>query len=182
MVKILGISGSLRKDSANTRLLELAADCLPDSATLDIHSIGWLPLYNQDDDGDEKPVPVVELKTAVSEADALLIVTPEYNYGVPGVLKNALDWASRPAYKSPLAHKPAGIMSASASPIGGIRAQGQLKQILLGTLTPVYPAPEFCLPSALDAFDTEGRLRDSGSQKRLERYVEGFVDWVRGGF
>ncbi|MDO3381891.1 NADPH-dependent FMN reductase [Gilvimarinus algae] len=176
-MKVLAISGSLRKDSLNTSLAKAALALLPDSVETEVAEIGDLPLYNQDIDGDDKPEAVVRLKNAIAEADALIIATPEYNYGVPGPLKNALDWVSRPAYKSVLAHKPTLLLSASMSPMGGVRAQGQMKQVLAGTLTPVFCAPEFAVPSAQNKF-SGGELTDSDTRQRLERLVTDFQAWV----
>lgn len=179
-MKIVAISGSLRQASFNTALLEAARTCLSDEIFWEVGSIGDIPLYNEEIDGDEKPAAVRRLLDQVSAADGLVIASPEYNYGVPGGLKNAIDWLSRPAYKSVLLHKPTLIMSASLSPAGGVRAQSQLKQILSGTLTPVYPAPEFSLASAHTQFDN-GRLVDAAVQRRLQRLMDGFCVWVESG-
>lgn len=178
-MRIFGISGSLRAGSWNTRLLEAAATMLPAHVTMEIRGVGDLPLYNPDIDGAQKPEPVRAFIERITMADALLFAVPEYNYSIPGGLKNAIDWASRPAYKSPLALKPAGLVSASSSPVGGARAQGHMKQVLGGTLTPVYPAPEFLVASAAAVFDGEGRIVDADVRARLERYVNGFVDWAK---
>jgi len=178
LTRILGLSGSLRHESLNRKLLEESSRRLAPAAQLEIYSIGELPLYNEDLDRDSRPPAVEALAEALNAADALMIATPEYNYGVPGVLKNALDWASRPAYRSPLAGLPVGIMSASPSPVGGSRAQAQLKQVLSGTLSPIYPAPELCLPFAPKAFSDSGRLVDDAFAARLARYLDEFVAWV----
>ena len=111
-------------------------------------------------------------------ATALLFSTPEYNHSIPGVLKNAIDWASRPAYESVLAHKPAGILSASKSFVGGARVQGHLHQVLDSTLTLVYPAPEFLVPQSGDKFDATGALQDADTARRLRSYLYGFVIWA----
>lgn len=153
---------------------------LPDEVLWEVGSIGDLPLYNEELDSEQKPATVQQLLNQVSAADGLVIATPEYNYSVPGGLKNAIDWLSRPAYKSVLLHKPTLIMSASLSPSGGVRAQGHLKQILSGTLTPVYPAPEFALASAHTQFDN-GQLVDNAMQQRLQRLMNGFCVWVENG-
>lgn len=178
-MKILGISGSLRQGSLNTLLLEEAGRSLPDAVQFSMASIAQLPLYNEDLDGDTQPSPVVALRQAVAEADALIIATPEYNYSIPGGLKNALDWLSRPAYKSVLAHKPVTIMSASKSSVGGARAQAHLKQVLLAVLSQVYPAPEYLLASAHQAFDAKGYLTDQRQRDGLARLMTGFYDWSR---
>jgi chromate reductase len=179
-MKIVALCGSLRRDSFNRRLL-VAATQLAEAAGARVEEgdIASLPHYNSDLEADDLPESVVVLKTAVREADALLIVSPEYNYSVPGTLKNAIDWLSRPGFKSVLAHRPTGILSASMSPVGGARMQGHLKSILAGTLTPVYPAPEFTLPTAQNAFDDEsGELVEERVRTALARYVGEFLAWV----
>lgn len=177
-MKILGINGSLRRDSLNLKLLQSAGDYFSGDVRFEILGLGDIPLYNQDLDGDNKPAPVVNLKQQISEADALLIATPEFNHSVPGVVQNAIDWASRPAFDSPLTGKRVGIVSASMSPIGGARAQAQLRTVMHGTLSPVYPSIEYLLGSAQDAFDDSGRLSDETAAKRLRRYIEGFERWL----
>jgi chromate reductase len=178
-MKILGISGSLRQGSLNTLLLQEAGRSLPDSARFSIASIADLPLYNEDLDGESQPSSVVALRQVVAEADALIIASPEYNYSIPGGLKNALDWLSRPAYKSPLAHKPVALVSASKSPVGGARVQGHLKQVLLAVLSEVYPAPEFLLASAHEAFDDKGYLKEQRHRDSLARLTTEFYAWSK---
>ncbi|UTF60016.1 NADPH-dependent FMN reductase [Gilvimarinus sp. DA14] len=176
-MKVLLISGSLRERSLNTALLKAAGELLGDKATCEWASIGEVPLYNQDLDGEEKPAAVTRLKAQIENADALLIASPEYNYGIPGVLKNAIDWVSRPAFKSVLAHKKTLLLSASMSDMGGVRAQGQLKQVLAGTLTPILPAPEFAVGSAQNKF-TDGTLTDDDTRQKLQRLLNDFLAWV----
>lgn len=178
-MKILGISGSLRVESWNTRLLQASAGVMPAGVEMTIREIGDLPHYNGDIDIEPKPPAVAGLLEAVEGADALLFATPEYNYSIPGVLKNAIDWASRPAYRSPLAHKPAGLMTAAPGPVGGARAQAHLKQVLGGTLTPVYPAPEFLVGMVAQKLDAQGRVTDAELERRLQRYVNEFIDWIQ---
>lgn len=178
-MKILGISGSLRSGSYNTKLLHTAGRMMGDAATLEIVEISRVPFYDADLDQDTKPGPVQELLEAVPRCDGLLIATPEYNYSVPGVLKNAIDWISRPAFKSVLAGKPTGILSASTGAVGGARAQAHLRTILASTLTPVYLSPEFLLPAARLAFDEGGQLVDEAAATRLRRYLTGYLDWIR---
>lgn len=178
-MKILGISGSLREGSYNRKLLAAAARSLPVEVAFQIADIGSLPHYNEDLDTSEGLAAVSAFKSAVGAASGVLIATPEYNYGIPGPLKNALDWASRPAYMSVFARKKVAIMSASKGMSGGMRAQGQLKQVLLGMIAEVYPYPEFTLASAHTAFLESGLLAEPKTAERLERLVKGFVDWVR---
>lgn len=177
-MELVGISGSIRKGSYNTKLLLAAAECLPHGVTINVIDCGDLPLYNNDLDKETKPEAVERLLRAIGESDGVLIATPEYNYSIPGVLKNAIDWASRPAYKSVLAKKPAGIISASKSVIGGARVQLHLRDVLSSTLTPVVPSPHFLVPLAKEKFDEEGRLVDEDTRLRLDRYMKEFVEWV----
>lgn len=177
-MKFVGISGSLRSASYNTALLQHAIKCLPEEVTAEVAAIGEIPLYNQELDGETKPPSVQRLLDTLSHCDGLIIACPEYNYGIPGGLKNAIDWISRPAYKSVLAGKPTLIMSASQSPFGGVRALGQLKQVLAGTLTPVYPAPELAVGSAQKLFEN-GELKDEVTLQKLSRLVQDFCHWVR---
>jgi len=180
-MNILGISGSLRVASFNTLLVNAASALAEPPLTMRRFDLRDIPLYSEDLDSDDKPAAVVALQEATANADALLLATPEYNYSVSGVLKNALDWASRPAFDSVLMGKPTGIMSASMASTGGVRAQQHLKTILSGTLTPVYPAPEFLLGAAHNAFDEHGALRDEATAQRLRDYVSGLAEWTSRG-
>lgn len=180
-MRILGLSGSLRRASYNTRILHAAASLLPENTVLTIFSCEGIPLYNQDLDGEVKPEPVGRLMDAIIACDVMLFATPEYNHSIPGVLKNAIDWASRPAYRSIMAGKPAGMVSASISPVGGVRAQAHLKQVLHSTLSPVFPAPDLLVGSAADLFDGNGPLTDVNTRERLEGYLNGLLQWAAGG-
>jgi chromate reductase len=177
-MKILGFCGSLRKESFNMKLLLAAEKCLPEGVRLEYVDCGDVPLYNGDMDGERKPEPVVRLLESIRNCDALLFATPEYNFSIPGVLKNAIDWASRPAYASVLVHKPAGIISGSIGLVGGARMQSHLKQVLSSTLTRVYPSPEFLVPRVQDKFDAQGTLVDTDTAGRLKKYISGFVIWA----
>lgn len=177
-MKLLGISGSLRNGSFNTALLQAAAKCLPEGVSLHITGLADLPLYNADIDGDKKPAAVRSLQQSIRESDGMLIATPEYNYSIPGVLKNGLDWASRPAYKSVLAGKPVAILSVSGSPVGGARAQVHLRDVLSSTLCSVVPAPHFLVPMAKEKFDEELELTDAETEAKLRRYLEDFALWI----
>ena len=156
-VQLLGLSGSLRQGSYCTALLRTLATELPATSRLHIHGFADLPLYNQDQDGDAAPAPVRELKAAIAASDGVVVVSPEYNYGMSGVMKNALDWASRPAYRSVLKGKPVIVMTVSPGTGGGMRAQGQLRQTLAGTLARLVPYPEIAVANAADRFK-DGRL------------------------
>jgi len=175
---IIGISGSLRKESYNTKLLHAAGQCLPQGVTFSVVSCGDLPLYDNDLDKEVKPEPIARLLQTLGKSDGLLIATPEYNYSIPGVLKNAIDWASRPGYKSVLAGKPTGIISASQSLIGGARVQLHLRDVLASTLTPVVPSPPFLVPLVHEKFNQQGELVDEDTRGRLERYMKDLVEWV----
>lgn len=172
--RILGLSGSFRSGSTNTALLRFLGASLPDGVVMDVYDYEDVPLYR----GDIDPPPSVEaLQAAVAGADGVLIATPEYNYSVPGVLKNAIDWASRPAYQSVFLGKPTGVVSASASFVGGARGQQHLKTILLGMGTPVYAAPEL-LVGAAHTKVTDGALTDETTQEFARAFARGFAAWV----
>ena len=177
-MKILGISGSLREGSYNTLLLAVASELVAQPVELEVFDLAGIPFYNEDDDGEIKPEPVLALLAAIESSDALLLATPEYNHSVPALLKNAIDWASRPAFKSVLTNKPAGILSASMSSVGGARAQMHLKDILASTLTPVYPCPDYLLPMAQNSFSADGDLTDATATRRLQRYINEFASWA----
>lgn len=177
MTRLVGISGSLRKGSLNTALLRSAADLAPEETSLSIASIDDIPLYNGDLDVDGGPEAVQELKRRISEADGLVLATPEYNYGIPGVLKNAIDWASRPGFQSVLAGKPVAIIGAAPGVIGTARAQAQLKQVLLATLSEVFPYPEVLVGKAHERFQ-DGRLQDEQTQTFLRQMLEAYVAWI----
>lgn len=175
-MKILAISGSLRKASHNTAVVATLEELAPDSVTIERAEIGDLPLYNDDLDADAVPA-VVRLKAQIRDADAVIIATPEYNYGVPGPLKNAIDWASRPGYKSVFASKPVGILGASGSTIGTARAHQQLKTILLGMLAQPFPYPEVLVAQAHAKIDG-GVVTDRGTRDFLSKFLHAFVAWA----
>lgn len=177
-MKLLGISGSLRKNSFNTQLLKSAAQFLPEGCDFEILPIGGLPHYNEDLDTENKPPEVATFLKSIESASVLLFASPEYNHSMSGVLKNAIDWASRPAFQSPLLNKPCGILTASMSPVGGARAQADLKNVLSSTLSKIFPANEYLLPAAQEKFNTEGELVNSTALRRLERYIQGLIAWA----
>jgi chromate reductase len=163
-IGILGISGSLRRGSYSTMVLRGLQEAVSHQAQLRIHSLEGIPLYNADFDGDIKPPAVVTLKAAIGECSGIVLVSPEYNYGMPGVLKNALDWASRPGFTSVLKGKPVLIMTASQGMCGGVRAQAQLRQTLAGTLSRVVAGPEVLVAAVHTKVDGD-RLTDATSLK-----------------
>jgi chromate reductase len=179
-IEILGIAGSLREKSFNRALLDAAAMLLPPGATIARHDISGLPLYNADLDVEPALPVVAALKAAVRRADAVLIATPEYNFGIPGPLKNALDWASRPGFRSPFARKPVAIIGASGGAVGTARAQGQLKQVLLGLSAIPLPRAEFLAGNAPQKFDADGRLTDEPTRELLKAMLADFATFARG--
>ena len=132
--RLLGISGSIRSGSNCTAVLRSLQALLPGSASIELFALDEIPLYNADLDGATPPAAVAGLKEAISQADGLVVCSPEYNYGMPGVLKNAIDWASRPGFASPLKGKPVLIATASPGTAGGVRAQAQIRDALAATL------------------------------------------------
>ena len=145
MTQILGIAGSLRAGSSSKAVLRAVLDALPAGVDHVTADIGTIPHYNADLDGGTA---VAALTAQIATADGLIFVTPEYNYSIPGVLKNAIDWASRPAYASVFVGKPCLIITVSAGALGGVRAQAHLKYILNGMLAQVHPGQEIVVPHA----------------------------------
>jgi chromate reductase len=179
LFRLLGIPGSLRAGSYNLALLRAAAEVLPAGVGLDIVSLADIPLYNADVQSQGDPAPVEELKLRIMAVDALVIATPEYNYSIPGVLKNALDWASRPPKTCCLRNKPIGIMGASSGESGTMRAQLALRQMFVFTGSLAMVQPELRVPNAGDRFDADGRLIDGELRERLRAYVTALVEWAR---
>jgi len=179
-MNILGISGSLRKDSFNTKLLRAAVALAPADVSIQIYDgLGALPLYNEDVRAAGAPPEVTRLRETIRGADALLIVTPEYNYSVPGVLKNAIDWASRPPQDQPMAGKPLGIMGASGGLGGTMRAQYHLRQIAVFVDMLPLNKPEVMVRNAAEKFDAAGALVDETTKDFVKQMVEGLAAWAR---
>jgi len=177
-IKILGIAGSLRKDSYNKGALRAAQSLCPDGARIEIYDIAGLPLFNQDEE--KNPTPrVSEFKQKIRDADAILLVTPEYNYGVPGVMKNALDVASRPYGDNAWNGKPVALMSAAASIAGGIRAQYQVRQCFVFLNMDAVTQPEVAIGNAQQRFDANGNLTDETSKKLIRQLLENLVAKAR---
>lgn len=177
-VRVLGIAGSLRRESYNRAALRAATQLVPDGATIDIFELDGIPGFNQDEE-QNPPVKVVDLKRRIREADAILIVTPEYNYSVPGLLKNAIDWASRPYGDSAWNGKPAAIMGASIGAIGTARAQYHLRQMFV--FLNMYPInlPEVMIGNASERFDANGNLTDDATKEFIRQLLQNLVDWTR---
>jgi chromate reductase, NAD(P)H dehydrogenase (quinone) len=177
-VRILGIAGSLRAASFNRAALRAAQELLPPDATLEIFDLAGIPPFSQDDER-TLPARVAELKAKIREADAILIATPEYNYSIPGVLKNAIDWASRPHGDSAWAGKPVAIMGASVGASGTARAQYHLRQTFVYLDMHPLNRPEVMLSSAAQRFDEDGRLVDEPSRRLVAQLVAALVAWTR---
>jgi chromate reductase, NAD(P)H dehydrogenase (quinone) len=177
---VLGIAGSLRAGSYNRGLLRAARELLPAGLQLEEHDLRGLPLYDGDVEAAGDPQPVIDLKDAIARADALLIATPEYNRGVPGVLKNAVDWASRPALASPLAGKPVAIVGASTGLGGTARAQQQLRDALEFPRALVLDEPRVLVPEAFLRFDRRGDLVDEAVREELADLLDTLVQAAGG--
>ena len=177
-INILGIAGSLRKGSYNRALLRLAVELAPPGTEVEIFELDGIPPFNQDLEL-APPDSVKNFKTKIRAADALLFASPEYNYSVPGVLKNAIDWASRPYGDNAFEGKPVALMSASIGMLGGARAQYHLRQILV--FLNMYPInrPEVMMPFAASKVDAEGRVNDDGTKKYLQELLVNLADWSR---
>lgn len=178
-MKLLLLSGSFRDGSFNSALLDSAEKHFGNGSTTRF-AIEKLPFYNQEMDGDKRPAIVREFIQAVTDADAVLIATPEYNYSIPAVLKNALDWASRPAFQSSLKGKKVAIISASPAITGGVQAQAHLKHVLMACLADIYPTPSCCFGQCHTVMEN-GAITDAATEKRLKDYLDGFTAWVKTG-
>jgi chromate reductase len=174
-MKILGISGSLRRGSYNTSLLGAAAGLLPDDVEFELWGgLKAVPPYDEDDDTEEAPAAVATLREALAGADGVLIATPEYNSSVPGQLKNAIDWASRPPATNPLRNKPVAVVGASTGAFGAVWSQAELRKVLAATGARVVEG-EVAVGHAPTRFDEDGRLVDENLLEQLEEVVAGLV-------
>ncbi|MBA4390629.1 MAG: NADPH-dependent FMN reductase [Syntrophus sp. (in: bacteria)] len=177
-IKILGFAGSLRKGSFNKMLLRAAVELSPEEVELEVFDLEGIPPFNQDLENNPHEK-VKEFKTKVKAADGLLIVTPEYNYSVPGVLKNALDAASRPYGTSPFEGKPVAIMGASIGMLGTARAQYHLRQTMVFFNAFPLNRPEIMVPFADKKFDETGRLIDEMTREKVKELVVELVKWIK---
>ncbi|HTO92537.1 MAG TPA: NADPH-dependent FMN reductase [Candidatus Sulfotelmatobacter sp.] len=175
---VVGIAGSLRRGSFNRALLAAAQELAPATLRITARDLSTIPLYNADLEENGLPGPVVQLRDSVREADAVLFVTPEYNHGMSGVLKNALDWLSRPPRASALHGKPAAIMGATPGMVGTARAQDQLRQAFIFTNTFAMIQPEVLVNRAHEKFDKSGRLTDETTRQFLSKFLERFEQWI----
>jgi chromate reductase, NAD(P)H dehydrogenase (quinone) len=178
LIHVLGISGSLRKGSFNTALLHAAIELAPEGMEIEIFDLAPIPLYNADIQAQGDPAAVHLFKQKIASASALLIATPEYNYSIPGVLKNAIDWASRPAKESPLNGKPLAMMGAGGR-MGTVRAQLHLRQVALFTNMLPLNRPEVLVQFADQKFDFNGRLLDEVTRQSITDLLVALLAWTR---
>jgi chromate reductase len=177
-ITILGFAGSLRKGSFNKSLLSAALELIPDGAILDIFDLEGIPPFNQDQES-QPPERVKEFKARIRAADAILIATPEYNYSVPGVLKNAIDWASRPYGDNPFEDKPVALMGASIGMLGTARAQYHLRQTFVFLNMHPLNKPEVMVPSANEKIDKTGKVTDDKTRQKIRELLESLVAWTK---
>ena len=177
-LQIVGIAGSLRKGSYNRAALRAAQGLVPEGVSLQTVEIGDLPLFNQDIETPAPP-PVAAFKDAIRAAQAVLICTAEYNYSMPGVLKNAIDWGSRPYGQSAWTKKPVALLSASPGLLGGARAQYHLRQCFV--FLDMYPLnqPEVMITKAHEKFDEQGNLKDETARRLIRQLLQNLADWTR---
>jgi chromate reductase len=175
---ILGIAGSLRQGSYNRLTLLAAEQLLPDGAKIEIFDLQPIPLFNQDEEK-SPPASVTEFKERIRAADAILIATPEYNYGIPGVLKNAIDWASRPYGDNAWNDKPVALMGATPGLLGTARAQILMRPLLSYLNMHTVNQPEVMITKAHEKFDSQGNLTDDASKKLMMQLLQNLVNWTK---
>ena len=177
-IKILGFAGSLRKASYNRSLLRAALELVPEDASLETFDLEGIPPFNQDFEN-QPSERVKEFKARIKAADAILIATPEYNYSIPGVLKNAIDCASRPYGDNAFEHKPVAMMGASVGMSGSAKAQYHLRQCFVFLTCFALNQPEVMVPFAQDKFDEDGNLKDPKTKEKIRELLEGLIAWTR---
>ncbi|GEP94196.1 NADPH-dependent FMN reductase [Chitinophaga cymbidii] len=175
MIHIVGISGSLRKGSYNTSLLKAALDVLPEGVTAEVAHFDDLPMYNADLDVGDRPDTVRRFREVLAKADAILISSPEYNYSIPGGLKNAVDWASR-GTDAPLLHKPVAVMGATPGMWGTVRMQLAFKQVFQFLNMHQVSKPEVMVAQAAGKFDEQGKLTDEKTRELVSRLLVALRD------
>ena len=177
-MRILAIPGSVRRDSHNARLLRHAAERAPDGIEIDVYTdLKSIPPYDEDDDVQPAPAPVATLRRAVAEADGILIATPEYNSSIPGVLKNAIDWVSRPRAMTPLQNKPAAVIGASTGQFGAVWAQAEMRKVLGSTGARVIDL-DLPLAKAHEAFDADDVLISTEQHARLDEVIDALAETI----
>ena len=182
MTRIIGISGSLRRGSYNASLLRAAVESVPTDSKIEAASIRGVPLYDGDvEAADGIPAAVAQLKDLVAGADALLLVTPEYNHSIPGVLKNAIDWMTRPSndIARVFGNKPVGLIGATPGGLGTAFSQTAWLPVLHTLGTRMYTGRSLYVSNAAKVFDGDGSLVDANVQQRLTTYLEGFLKFIR---
>jgi chromate reductase len=177
-ITVFGFAGSLRKGSYNRALLRVAAELLPEEAQLEIWDLAGIPPFNQDLEN-QMPEIIKGFKAKIKAADAILIATPEHNFSVPGVLKNAIDWASRPYGDNSFEGKPVAIMSASTGLLGGARAQYHLRQTFVFLDMHPVNKPEVIVTFARDKIDEQGNVTDETTRKIIKQLLESLVAWTK---
>jgi chromate reductase len=175
---VLGFAGSLRKNSYNKSLLQAAMELVPKDAKLEIFDLEGIPPFNQDFEN-RPPEKVKGFKAKIRAADAILIATPEYNYSIPGVLKNAIDWASRPYGDNAFEDKPVAIMGASGGMLGSARAQYHLRQTFVFLNMHPINKPEVIVTFASEKIDEKGRVTDEKTREKIKELLESLVAWTR---
>jgi chromate reductase len=174
---ILGIAGSLRKGSFNRAALRAAQQLAPEGVKIEIFELDGIPPFNQDEEANP-PAKVAQLKARIRAADAILLVTPEYNYSIPGVLKNAIDWASRPYGDNAWDGKPVAVMGASVGTMGTARAQYHLRQVFVFLNMHPLNTPEVMISNAQQRFDAQGNLTDENTRQHIRKLLENLVKWT----
>jgi chromate reductase len=177
-VRILGFVGSLRRGSYNKALMRAAVELTPEDAAIEVFDLEGIPPFNQDLEN-QPPQVVKEFKAKIRQADAILIASPEYNYSVPGVLKNAIDWASRPHGDNAFEGKPVAAMSASIGHLGGARAQYHLRQSFVFLDMHPLNRPEVMMPFAADNVDADGNVTNEQTRQLIRKLLEALVQWTR---
>ena len=181
MTKLLGISGSLRRGSHNSALLRAATRLMPPEATLEVASIRGIPLYDYDVEAQGLPATVTQLKEAIIGADGVLLITPEYNNGIPGVFKNAIDWLSRPSsdIKRVFGGRPFALIGASPGQFGTTLSQAAWLPVLRTLGTQVWSGGRLMVPRAASVFDESGALKDAAIAEQLRQFLAGYTAFVR---
>jgi len=179
MKQILGISGSLRKGSYNTSLLRTASELVPDGISIQIFDLSPLPLYNDDLAKDNLPSAVNDFRNSIKRSGGILIASPEYNYSITGVLKNALDWASTDTLENLLTGKPIAIMGASRSVFGTARGQLHLRQVLIAADAKVVQRPEIYIRRAQTVFDEQGNLSNDYAREKTQSLLSALIEMIK---